>query len=75
MEEITPAAAYMNEGNFRQPNWQEVFYGENYDRLLSIKNKYDPEHLFYALTAVGSEYWVPETEFGRLCKAQASDEL
>ena len=74
LEAITPPAAYMNEGNFRQPDWQEVFYGENYARLLEIKDKYDPEHLFYALTAVGSEYWVEETEFGRLCRA-GSDEL
>jgi hypothetical protein len=65
---LTPGGgAYLNEGDLRQPNFQEVFYGANYGRLLSIKNKYDPYHIFYAVTAVGSEYWSPDSE-GRLCK-------
>ena len=69
LTELTPdGACYLNEGDFRQPNWQAVFYGSNYDQLLSIKNKYDPNHMFYAITAVGSEYWLPQ-EDGRLCKA------
>lgn len=69
LEELTPGGGcYLNEGDFRQPNFQEVFYGANYRRLSSIKDKYDPDHMFYGLTAVGSEYWVPEAD-GRLCKA------
>ncbi|KAI9928674.1 hypothetical protein ASPWEDRAFT_36444 [Aspergillus wentii DTO 134E9] len=59
---------YMNEADPQQPNWQEAFYGPNYDRLLSIKQKYDPEGQFYAHTAVGSEKWVEEDD-GRLCRA------
>jgi hypothetical protein len=60
-------AAYLNEGDPWEPEWQRVFYGENYDPLLKIKKKYDPESLFYARTAVGSEAWV-EGNDGRLCK-------
>ncbi|KAJ5735098.1 FAD linked oxidase N-terminal [Penicillium malachiteum] len=61
------SGAYMNEGDFRQPDFQEVFYGINYDRLRQIKNKYDPNGIFYAKTAVGSEAW-REREDGRLCQ-------
>ncbi|KAI7696289.1 hypothetical protein KC322_g9832, partial [Hortaea werneckii] len=60
--------AYLNEGDFQEPNWQSVFYGENYDELLSIKNKYDPSHLLYAKTAVGAEYYT-EDEDHRLCRS------
>ncbi|GKZ96526.1 CAZyme family AA7 [Aspergillus niger] len=67
LEEITPrGGAYLNEADPHQPQWQKTFYGANYDRLLQIKKKYDPEDIFYALTAVGSEPWV-QKEDGRLC--------
>ncbi|KAK1774692.1 hypothetical protein QBC45DRAFT_424336 [Copromyces sp. CBS 386.78] len=69
LEKLTPGGgAYLNEGDPHQPDWQTTFYGENYERLLAIKNKYDPEGLLYALTAVGSEQWV-QKEDGRLCRA------
>lgn len=58
----------MNEADFGQPDWQYVFYGENYGRLLAIKEKYDPYDLFYGLTAMGSEAWISQPD-GRLCRA------
>ncbi|KAH0129741.1 FAD/FMN-containing isoamyl alcohol oxidase MreA, partial [Aureobasidium melanogenum] len=69
LAELTPnGSCYLNEGDFQQPNFQEVFYGKNYQKLSQIKDKYDPHHIFYATTAVGSDYWVPQKD-GRLCKA------
>ncbi|PHH81676.1 hypothetical protein CDD82_209 [Ophiocordyceps australis] len=69
LERLTPGGgAYMNEGDWQQPDWQRVFYGNNYAALAAIKNTYDPFHVFYATAAVGSEYWVPQAD-GRLCKA------
>ncbi|KAI5252056.1 FAD binding domain protein [Aureobasidium subglaciale] len=69
LAELTPnGSCYLNEGDFQQPNFQEVFYGKNYQKLSEIKDKYDPHHVFYATTAVGSEYWEPQ-EDGRLCRA------
>lgn len=59
LEELTPGGgAYLNEGDFRQPDWQNVFYGDNYDRLKRIKEHYNPDRLFYGLTGVGSEMWI-----------------
>ena len=66
---VTPGAgAYMNEGDFNQPDWQETFYGTNYNKLLSIKKKWDPDFAFYSLKAVGSDAWTVSNN-GRLCKA------
>ncbi|TKA62194.1 hypothetical protein B0A55_10526, partial [Friedmanniomyces simplex] len=66
---LTPnGSCYLNEGDFRQPDWQATFYGSNYERLNAIKDKYDPHHMFWAVTAVGSEYWAPHPEDGRLCR-------
>jgi FAD/FMN-containing dehydrogenase len=69
MEAATPnSGAYMNEANFRQINWKEDFFGANYNTLLSIKSKYDPNNLFYAVTAVGSDAWTVANN-GRMCRA------
>lgn len=59
--------AYLNEANFEEPEWQRAFYGSNYARLERIKNKFDPQSLLYARTAVGSEKWA-EDKNHRLCK-------
>jgi hypothetical protein len=50
-------AAYSNEADLFESNWQTVFYGENYPRLSAIKTKYDPTDLFIVQTGVGSERW------------------
>jgi hypothetical protein len=68
IEAVTPGSgAYMNEADWRQPNWQEDFFGVNYDQLLCIKNDWDPNNLFYAVTTVGSEAWTV-AENGRMCR-------
>lgn len=60
--------AYLNEADWKQPDWQYVFYGDNYATLKKIKKKYDPDQVFWARTAVGSENWV-QHEDGHLCQA------
>ncbi|KAF4303649.1 hypothetical protein GTA08_BOTSDO14233 [Botryosphaeria dothidea] len=65
------AGAYMNEADPNQPDWKKAFYGVNYDRLLEIKKKYDPNNIFYAQTAVGSDYWKVDSD-GRPCQPQVS---
>ncbi|KAL6719815.1 hypothetical protein ACLMJK_001736 [Lecanora helva] len=68
LEAITPGSGtYLSESDPNQPKWQEALYGANYPRLLSIKQKYDPNDIFYALQAVGSEGWEADIG-GKLCK-------
>lgn len=81
--DITPASegggSYLNEASIMEPKWQEDFYGDKYQRLLEIKEKYDARGLFYATTAVGSEEWEVrdgyqgvQTQNGRLCRVRGS---
>ncbi|KAI8635086.1 putative 6-hydroxy-D-nicotine oxidase [Xylariaceae sp. FL1651] len=76
LRSISPGAgSYLNEGDINEPNFQQSFYGTNYDRLLQIKKAVDPWDTFWAPTAVGSEGWyitrqepwLP-TQDGRLCR-------
>lgn len=58
------------QGDPYQPNWQQTFYGANYQHLRSIKAKYDPNDIFYATTAVGSDEWQVEAP-GVLCRVSS----
>jgi hypothetical protein len=49
--------AYLLESNFFEANWQEAYWGANYARLAAIKQKYDPDGLFFVHHGVGSEGW------------------
>ncbi|KAF2172800.1 hypothetical protein M409DRAFT_35390 [Zasmidium cellare ATCC 36951] len=70
LKDISPGSGtYINEADFQDPDFKQDYYGVNYDRLLQIKQKYDPNHTFYALTAVGSDYWEARPD-GRLCKSR-----
>ncbi|KAF2728887.1 FAD binding domain-containing protein [Polyplosphaeria fusca] len=76
IREVTPkGGAYGNEGDISEPGWQQAYWGANYERLLSVKRKWDPVELFYVHHGVGSEGWVVEdgergvqTQDGRLCR-------
>ncbi|KDQ14469.1 hypothetical protein BOTBODRAFT_32595 [Botryobasidium botryosum FD-172 SS1] len=47
--------AYINEADVNEPDWQRVFWGSNYDRLLRIKNIYDPTGILTCQKCVGDE--------------------
>jgi FAD/FMN-containing dehydrogenase len=49
--------AYVAESNFFDEAWRESFWGPNYPRLLAVKDKYDPDGLFFGHHGVGSERW------------------
>ncbi|KAK4148259.1 uncharacterized protein C8A04DRAFT_24060 [Dichotomopilus funicola] len=71
IEDVTPGSgAYMNEADFRQPGFQYAFFGSNYETLLQIKQKYDPDGFFYATKAVGSEMWTVGPD-GKMCAASS----
>ena len=58
LRKLLPApSSYVAESNYFEPNWQESFWGENYERLLAVKSKYDPAGLFFVHHGVGSERW------------------
>lgn len=51
------AGAYVNEADPFQANYHEVFWGENYPRLLAIKRAIDPDDVFWCRACVGNERW------------------
>jgi hypothetical protein len=70
------AGSYLSESDRLEPNFQWAFYGSHYPRLLELKKKFDPENVFWASTAVGSEFFQVESvdglpnENGPLCKKE-----
>lgn len=74
---LTPGGGtYMSESDYIEPGWQQSFHGTNYGRLLETKRRRDPEGVFYATNAVGSEDWELEgkllghlpSQDSRLCR-------
>ena len=54
---LPKTGSYVSESDFFEPSWQESFWGSNYQRLLAVKGKYDPDGLFFVHHGVGSERW------------------
>ncbi len=50
-------ASYLNETDCFQADWQSAFWGDNYPRLKRVKDRYDPDGLFFVHHGVGSESW------------------
>ena len=53
---LPQVGAYVAESNFFDDAWRESYWGSNYARLLAVKDKYDPDGLFFVRHGVGSEY-------------------
>ena len=49
--------SYYAESSFFERDWQASYWGANYPRLLAVKQKYDPDGLFFVHHGVGSEEW------------------
>jgi FAD/FMN-containing dehydrogenase len=51
------AGSYVAESNYFEPHWQASYWGANYPRLSELKQKYDPDCIFFVRHGVGSEGW------------------
>ena len=54
---LPQVGAYVAESNFFDNAWRESYWGSNYARLLAVKERHDPDGLFFVHHGVGSEYW------------------
>jgi FAD/FMN-containing dehydrogenase len=54
---VTGPASYLSESDFFIEEWQEAYWGSNYQRLAEVKRSYDPAGLFIVHHGVGSERW------------------
>jgi FAD/FMN-containing dehydrogenase len=58
LRRIAPGSgSYVPESNYFNLDWQSEYWGGHYARLQAIKQKYDPDGLFYVRHGVGSENW------------------
>ncbi|KAL7787163.1 FAD binding domain-containing protein [Trichoderma ceciliae] len=62
--------AYVNEATFDNPDWKADYFGENYDKLLAIKKKYDPNFVLWQHTSVGADAYWEISKDERLCRVQ-----
>jgi hypothetical protein len=71
LREMAPdSGAYVNEADPYEPDFQHAFWGDNYERLLEIKRKVDPDDVFWCHPCVGNERW--EEVDGVLCRKQVN---
>lgn len=61
------SGSYMNEGNPYTSEFKHDFYGSNYERLVEVKQKYDPTESLFVLSGVGSDGWNYDLQSGKLC--------
>jgi FAD/FMN-containing dehydrogenase len=54
---VPNSGSYVSESNYFEADWQGAFWGTNYRRLRQVKDKVDPEGLFFVHHGVGSEDW------------------
>ena len=58
LRQIAPGTgSYVSESNFFEPDWQHAFWGSNYSKLTEVKQRYDPDGLFFVHHGPGSEAW------------------
>ncbi|CAF2145115.1 unnamed protein product [Rotaria magnacalcarata] len=65
---------YMNEANPNEPNWQQRFFGSQamYDRLKTVKDKYDPLGLFVCKNCVGSDDWTSDLNCPKISNSSST---
>lgn len=76
MQEFSPdMGTYGNEADPYDPDWKKNWWGDNYDYLLSVKDKYDPDRVFWTWRSVGNDDWEEAKGaglFGPLCQTSKS---
>lgn len=73
LDGLEPAGTtYQNEANpFMTGDWRRAYWGDNYARLLEVKEKYDPDRLLNCWRCVGFEEGDMEgARFGCMGRAQ-----
>jgi len=71
MKAISPdSGAYSNEASTRETSWKTTFFGPHYERLSSIKTKYDPDGLFWVTPGINADQF--SVQNGRVCPVAAA---
>jgi FAD/FMN-containing dehydrogenase len=57
---VPQPGSYVSESDYFEADWRQAFWGANYARLKAVKDKVDPDGLFFVHHGVGSEDWSPD---------------
>ncbi|KAF2417423.1 FAD-binding domain-containing protein [Tothia fuscella] len=57
---------YLNECSPRETHWKQTMFGSSYNRLYTIKQKYDPKGVLWSTPSVGADDYFLDGH--RLCK-------
>jgi hypothetical protein len=57
---VPEVGTYVAESSFFERSWQTSFWGTNYAKLRQVKQRYDPDGLFFVHHGIGSEAWSPD---------------
>jgi FAD/FMN-containing dehydrogenase len=57
---VPKPGSYVSESDYFEADWRGAFWGANYPRLRAVKDKVDPEGMFFVHHGVGSEDWSPD---------------
>jgi FAD/FMN-containing dehydrogenase len=58
LDKVAPdGGSYLAESGFFEKDWQRSYWGSNYAGLVALKQKYDPDCLFFCRHGVGTEGW------------------
>ena len=60
------SGCYLNEADVNEPNLSQAYWGENYPRLLNLKQQVDPDGVFWCAPCVGGEEWALMD--GKVCR-------
>jgi FAD/FMN-containing dehydrogenase len=68
LTDVAPdSASYSNEADIFMEGWHGEMYGPSWDRLLEVKERYDPECFFYSAHTPGADLWQVDGS-GRMCR-------
>lgn len=54
---------------FNETDYKSTMWGVNYDRLYSIKKKYDERGLFWVSPGIGADDFFVDAKTGRVCSS------
>lgn len=58
LRDLAPdTGAFVNEVDPTEPEWEATLYGQNYDRLIETKTKWDRTGVFWCNHCIGSDLW------------------
>ena len=67
--EVAPdGGSYSNEADTFMPEWRHEMYGPHWEKLLEVKEKWDPHGVFYSRNTPGADKWHLNMDTGRMCK-------